>query len=118
MVAGWGMADPAPVFGRAKPRGPIPVPPRRRLDEPQAPMLTAEDPLDAELAAWKAARPRRPFPWRQVWLIGGLCFGAGSLVLPDSVNDAARYFLYAIAAIGFFGGLAHKRRKPAADQAS
>lgn len=43
------------------------------------------DPVEAELAAWKAAR-RRMVPWRQIYLMATLCFGAASFVLSDSVN--------------------------------
>jgi hypothetical protein len=112
------MADPISSFGRARPKGPAPLPPKRRIDAPEPSGAPAEDPLDAELRAWNAARPRRPFPWRQFSLISGLCFGAGSLVLPDSINDAARYALYVIAAIGFFGGFWRRPKRPEPGKAS
>jgi hypothetical protein len=105
------MANPSPTFGRAPPRERPPLPPKRRLAAPEAPQAGGEDPLEAELKAWNQARPRAPFPWRQFSLIAGLCFGAGSLVLPDSVNDIARYVLYVIAVIAFFGGLGGRRKK-------
>jgi len=70
------------------------------------------DAVTEELHTWNRTRERHPFPWRQISLIGGLCFGIASLVLPDSVNDAAAYVLYAFAGIGFMGGLSRWRKKP------
>lgn len=72
----------------------------------------AGDNLAAELAAWKQARQRPPFPLRQVSLILGLCFAAASLVLPQNVNAAANYVLYALAGISFLSGLARRRKNP------
>jgi hypothetical protein len=64
-----------------------------------------------ELRAWKSQRPRLGFAWRPFLLMAGLCFGAGSLVLPDSVNNAASWLLYALMGISFFLGLRRPRSK-------
>jgi hypothetical protein len=66
----------------------------------------------AELAAWKRDRIARPFPWRQVSLMAGLCFGIASLVLPERINDAAAYGLYALSALSFLSGLRRRRQRP------
>ena len=82
------------------------------LPEPVAP-LPPETPLPSiedEIAAWKASRRSiLSFPWRPLSLTAGLCFGAASFVLPDSVNDTVQWLLYALAAVSFYVGL-HKRR--------
>jgi hypothetical protein len=72
----------------------------------------ASNDVEAELAAWKRARQRQFFPLRQVSLILGLCFAAASLVLPERINSAASYVLYALAGISFLSGLARRRKNP------
>ena len=108
------MPSPPPAFGRARPpaqnRPPLPAKRRIAAAEPAAP--AGPDEVTAELQAWKQTRERQPFPWRQVSLIAGLCFGAASLVLPDSVNDAAAYVLYALAGFSFLSALRRRRKKP------
>jgi hypothetical protein len=51
------------------------------------------------------------FPWRPFLLMAGLCFGAGSLILLDTVNDAASWALYTLTGISFFVGLRRFRSK-------
>jgi hypothetical protein len=102
----------APAFGRARPAsraGSPPVPPKRHISS--APPALDETPVEAELQAWNSQRARPAFPWRPFLLMAGLCFGAGSLILPDSVNDAASWALYALTAISFFLGLRRRRAK-------
>jgi hypothetical protein len=64
----------------------------------------------AELRAWKTERPRQ-FTWRPFLLMAGLCFGIGSLILPDDVNDAVSWTLYTLTGISFFAGLSRRRSK-------
>jgi hypothetical protein len=107
------MPSPPPTFGRAKPvQSRPPLPAKRRIAAPEPGLPPQDDAVAAELQAWKQARERQPFPWRQLSLVAGLCFGAASLVLPDSVNDAAAYVLYALAAISFLSALRRRRKKP------
>ena len=66
--------------------------------------------VEDEIAAWKAARGSAVlFPWRQLSLMAGLCFGVASFVLPATVNDAVQWPLYALTAVSLYGGL-HKRK--------
>jgi hypothetical protein len=74
--------------------------------------VLAADPLDEELENWNRSRRRPPFPWRSFAWMMSLCFGAAAFILPDSVNEAVRYILYAITAITFFGGLTRRYKKP------
>lgn len=108
------MPSPPPAFGRARPpaqsRPPLPAKRLSATAEPAAP--PPQDAVAAELKAWKQTRERQPFPWRQVSLIAGLCFGAASLVLPDSVNNAAAYVLYVLAGLSFLSALRKRRKKP------
>ncbi|HEX3756639.1 MAG TPA: hypothetical protein VHV26_16335 [Rhizomicrobium sp.] len=59
---------------------------------------------DPELDDWKRARRWQP-PWRQILLTASLCFGIASLVLPDTVNDAVNWLLYALTAASLYAGL-------------
>src|SRR5476651_1860051 len=105
------MPSPPPVFGRVRPaENRPPLPAKRRADAAAIPPKP-NDAAAEELQAWNRTRERHPFPWRQLSLVGGLCFGVASLVLPDSVNDAAAYALYAVAGIGIVGGLSRRRKK-------
>jgi hypothetical protein len=67
---------------------------------------------DQELAAWKQARGPLPIPWRQLSMMAGLCFGVASLVLPDNVNRAVDWLLYALMAASFYAGW--RKRRPSA----
>jgi hypothetical protein len=86
---------------------------------PAEPILSSLSPdatlasVDDEIEAWKAARgPVIPFPWRQLSLMAGLCFGIASFVLPDTVNDVVQWPLYALTAISLYGGLHKRKAKP------
>jgi hypothetical protein len=74
--------------------------------------------LDDELQAWKAERRRGnrhiKVPLRSFLLMAGLCFGLGSLVLPDSVSDTVNWVLYAASAVSFVLGFRARRQKQAA----
>ena len=105
---------------------------RRAVPQPLAPLAAAQasanliepipsspppsatsDSVDDEIEAWKAARgPVIPFPWRQLSLMAGLCFGIASFVLPDTVNDAMQWPLYALTAISLYAGLRKRKTKP------
>lgn len=69
-------------------------------------------PLDRELREWKRARNQGfKIPWRPLSLMAALCFGMASFVLPDWVNDAVQWPLYALAAVSFYVGISRRRRK-------
>ena len=90
-------AEPAEVLIQA----PLPLPANT---EP----LSVED----ELREWKLVR-RNGFqiPWRPLSLMASLCFGVASFALPDSVNDAVNWLLYALAAASLYAGFSRPRDK-------
>jgi hypothetical protein len=91
-----------PAFGRrAAPRAPAPAHPMEPQSAPSGDILRPEP--DAELDSWKRQRRWQP-PWRQIALMASLCFGIGSLVLPDSVSDVLRWLLYALTAASLYAG--------------
>jgi len=63
---------------------------------------------DPELEDWKRARRWQP-PWRQIAFTASLCFGVGSLVLPNTVNDGVQWLLYGLAAASFWAGWRKRR---------
>jgi hypothetical protein len=68
--------------------------------------------IEDEIAAWKEARgPVVPFPWRQLSLMAGLCFGIASFVLPATVNDTMQWPLYALTAASLYAGLRKRKAK-------
>ena len=70
--------------------------------------------IEDEIEEWKRTRGHGfPFPWRQLSLMAGLCFGVASLILPATVNDAAQWPLYLLAAISLYVGLRKRKNKPA-----
>jgi hypothetical protein len=86
--------------------------------DPVEPLLSSLSPdatlasVDDEIAAWKAARGSViRFPWRQISLMAGLCFGIASFVLPDTVNDAVQWPLYVLTAISLYVGLRKRKNK-------
>lgn len=72
------------------------------LEEPASPSL------DQELREWKKSRSFE-IPWRQLSIMASLCFGIGSFVLPDSVNDTVHYVLYALAGLSLYAGFRKRR---------
>jgi hypothetical protein len=67
---------------------------------------------DDDLREWKLARKQSfAIPWRQLSLMATLCFGIGSLALPDSVNDNVQWVLYALAAASFYAGIRNRSRQ-------
>jgi len=103
-------------FGRraaARPPAAHAIAPAR---EPILPSLSPDVVLPSvedEIAAWKAARSSVVlFPWRQLSLMAGICFGIASFVLPATVNDAVQWPLYALAAASFYVGLHKRKAKP------
>ncbi|SRR5665213_3618206 len=67
--------------------------------------------LDEDLREWKQSRKHGfRIPWRQVSLMGSLCFGIASFVLPDSVNENVQWLLYALTAASFIAGFSRRRR--------
>jgi hypothetical protein len=70
--------------------------------------------IEDEIEEWKRTRgPAFYFPWRQLSLMAGLCFGVASFILPASVNDAVQWPLYILAAISFYAGLRKRKQKTA-----
>ena len=107
------------TFGRrAVPQLPVPCAVTQAPGHPVEAVLTSPPPVatlasvDDEIEAWKAARgPVIPFPWRQLSLMAGLCFGIASFVLPSTVNDAVQWPLYALTAISLYVGLRKRKNK-------
>jgi hypothetical protein len=65
--------------------------------------------IDHELSEWKQARKQRSkIPWRQLSLMGSLCFGIASFVLPDSVNENLDWLLYGLMAASLYAGLSRR----------
>jgi|HubBroStandDraft_1064217.scaffolds.fasta_scaffold72369_2 hypothetical protein len=79
-------------------------------------VLTAEElkytPVDDDLREWKRARKPnfRKALWRPLLLMSTLCFGIASLVLPDSVNDAVDWLLYAMTGVSLYSWIRSRRR--------
>jgi hypothetical protein len=66
--------------------------------------------IDQELQEWKQARKQHSkIPWRQLSLMASLCFGIGSFVLPDSVNENLDWLLYGLMAASLYAGLRRRR---------
>jgi hypothetical protein len=107
------------TFGRRPvPQPPVPRAVTQAPDHPLEPLLSSLSPhatlasVDDEIAAWKAARGSViPFPWRQLSLMAGLCFGIASFVLPDTVNDAVQWPLYVLTAISLYVGLRKRKNR-------
>jgi hypothetical protein len=78
------------------------------------PEYTGDKAVDDELAEWKAARKSAfKLPWRQLSLMASLCFGLASFVLPDTVNDAVNWVLYALMGISFVVGVTGRKKAKA-----
>jgi hypothetical protein len=93
---------PQPTFGRRRkaqaPRTSAPA-----VEHRSVPASPQNEP-DAELEAWKQARPPFAMPWRQIALMAGLCFTIASFVLPDSVSDIFVWILYGLSGASFYAG--------------
>ena len=65
-----------------------------------------------ELEEWKRSRKKGfKIPWSQLSLMASLCFGIGSFVLPDSVNDNVEWLLWILAAVSAFVWFTNRRKK-------
>jgi hypothetical protein len=61
--------------------------------------------IEDEIREWKQARKGSfKIPWRQVYVMAGLCFGLASFVVPDSVGNLFQWMLYGLAAASFYAG--------------
>jgi hypothetical protein len=81
----------------------------------ERPVLLSEKPetslLDDDLRQWKLARKQNfEIPWRPLSLMAAACFGIASFVLPDSVDDALQWLLYALAAASLYVGIRRRRQ--------
>jgi hypothetical protein len=66
---------------------------------------------DEDFREWKRARkPSFHTLWRPLLLMATLCFGIASLVLPDSVNDAVDWLLYAMTGVSLYSWIRSRRR--------
>ena len=86
--------------------------PERRVEQPlPLPKTSTLSPADDDFREWKRARkPNFHTLWRPLLLMATLCFGIASLVLPDSVNDAADWLLYAMTGVSFYSWIRSRRR--------
>lgn len=77
-------------------------------------MYAGDKELDHELEDWKAARKvdRRSFrePWRSFSIAAGIAFGAGQLILPDSVAEIVNYVTTGLFAVSVVAGWRKPRR--------
>jgi hypothetical protein len=81
-------------------------------EQPMLPSATPKLPLvDDDLREWKHARkPNFHTLWRPLLLMATLCFGIASLVLPDSVNDAVDWLLYAMTGVSLYSWIRSRPR--------
>jgi hypothetical protein len=78
--------------------------------ESSSPPLADPELPDRDLQEWKEQRSYK-IPWRQISLMGSLCFGIASFVLPDSVNDSVNWILYGLMAMSFYVWFSGRRAK-------
>jgi hypothetical protein len=108
-------AGPQPQAPQVKPRPPANLSNSKMADIETATAglnpLPLEGPsLEDELREWKQARKKAfQIPWRQLFVMAGLCFGIASFVLPDAVSDDLQWLLYVLVAASFYAGL--RKRK-------
>jgi hypothetical protein len=83
--------------------------PEQRVLLSETPKFT---PVDDDLREWKRERKPnfRKALWRPLLLMSTLCFGIASIVLPDSVNDAADWLLYAMTGASLYSWIRSRRR--------
>lgn len=68
--------------------------------------------LDDELRQWKRARRQNfEIPWRPLSLMASLSFGIAAFVLPESVNDAVQWPLYALSAASLYAWFRRRNRQ-------
>ena len=68
--------------------------------------------VDQELEEWKRSRKKGfKIPWSQLSLMASLCFGIGSFVLPDSVNDNIEWLLWILAAVSAVVWFTNRKKK-------
>jgi hypothetical protein len=113
-------------FGRRATQGPIPLAiktpgvnhdaPCAQSDEALENVALGSDTAEArsledELREWKQVR-RKTFrlPWRQISFMASVCFGVGSLVLPDSINRIVQWLLLALGALSLIAGFSARRK--------
>jgi hypothetical protein len=89
------------LFGSAQEKSPAPI------------AVQAEAPsVEQELEEWKRSRKRAfKMPWHQLSLMASLCFGIGSFVLPDSVNDNVEWLLWGLSAVSAFVWFTNRKKK-------
>jgi hypothetical protein len=69
--------------------------------------------LEDELGEWKQARRKTlRLPWRQISFMASVCFGVGSLVLPDSVTRTVQWLLLALGVLSLIAGFSARRKRP------
>jgi|SRR5580700_940958 hypothetical protein len=86
--------------------------PEHRVEQPVLlPKKPTFSPGDDDFREWKRARkPNFHTLWRPLLLMATICFGIASLVLPDSVNDAADWLLYAMTGVSFYSWIRSRKR--------
>jgi hypothetical protein len=91
----------AALFGGASAESPVPS------------AMEVEPPsVEQELEEWKRSRKQAfKMPWHQMSLMASLCFGIGSFVLPDSVNDNVEWLLWILAAVSAFVWFTNRKKK-------
>lgn len=113
-----------PAFGRritpqaqtVAPARPVSVAEAATAPPPMAdeePTVAWEDlSVDQELEAWKRERGSKfRMPWSQLSLMASLCFGIGSFVLPDSVNDNVEWLLWGLSAVSAIVWFTNRKKK-------
>lgn len=59
--------------------------------------------LEDELRQWKRTRRQNfKIPWRPLSLMASMSFGIAAFVLPESVNDAVQWPLFALSAVSLY----------------
>jgi hypothetical protein len=76
---------------------------------PSAAILTepAQPSVEDELKEWKKTRGFT-FPLKTVAVMASICFGIGSVALPDDVNEWAQWPLFALSAASLYVGFRRK----------
>jgi hypothetical protein len=119
------MTDQKPFGRRSHPQQPRPRAVQTLdLPRPDAKPVSAEIPADQLSAFYKefsstradgrsreseqTAKRRFKMPWRQLALMASLCFGAASLVLPDTLNNELDWLLYGLMAVSAYVGFGNR----------